>query len=113
VNKFPTINRSLGLVLWCALLVGIVLMSFGERRVDLWWQLTDGLALLDWYHLPTAPLVAFGFPNQPFVDEYSLYEIVLALLFYLGGFTAIHAAFIAVYLLIFAVPLFTARGIRR
>jgi hypothetical protein len=113
VNKLASINRSLGLLLWCSLVVGIVLTSLDERRIDLWWQLAEGRQILQSHHLPTEAPAAFGLPHQPFIDEYTLYEICLALLEKLGGFSAIHAAFAATYLLIFTVPLATAKGIRR
>jgi hypothetical protein len=105
MTRFSSINLRLRVVLWAALLAGIALMSFGVRQVDLWWQLPEGLAILRTHQLPAAPAAAFGLPSQPFLDEYSLYEIVLAALYRIGGLGAIHAAFIAAYLLVFALPL--------
>jgi hypothetical protein len=113
VTSLPSINRALRIVLWCALVVGIAILSLGVRQVDLWWQLPEGLSILRTHHLPTQPPAAFGLPAQPYVDEYGLYEIGLGVLYLLGGLTAIHVAFIANYLLIFLAPLVAARGMRR
>jgi hypothetical protein len=110
--KAATLQRALGLILGVALVVAIALTSFGERRVDFWWQLPQGLSILATHHLPAQPPDAFGAPRQPFVDEYSLYEIGLALLDQLGGFTAIHLAFLAVYFAIYLVPLLGGRTLR-
>jgi hypothetical protein len=110
--KGTPLHRSLGLILGCALVAAIFLTSLGERRVDLWWQLAQGLSIFATHHLPDAAPAAFGWPSQPFVDEYSLYEIALALLDQVGGLGAIHLAFIAVYLSIFAIPLLAARLVR-
>jgi hypothetical protein len=110
---FPSTNRSLRFLLWCALIIGIVIMSLGVRQVDLWWQLPEGLSILQNGRLPIAPPAAFGLLHRPYVDEYSLYEITLGLLDRLGGFGAIWLAFIATYLSIFAIPLATARSLRR
>jgi hypothetical protein len=106
-------NRTLRVVLWCALIIGIAITALGVRQVDLWWQLPEGLSILHDGRLPVAPPAAFGLPHQPYVDEYSLYEITLALLDRVGGFGAIWLAFVATYLLNFAIPLATARGMRR
>jgi hypothetical protein len=113
VTSLATLNRALRIVLWCALVAGIAIMSLGVRQVDLWWQLPEGLSILHTHHLPTQPPAAFGLPAQPYIDEYGLYEVGLGALYFLGGLTAIHVAFIATYLLIFLAPLTTARGIRR
>ena len=106
-------TRTLRVVLWCGLLVGIVITSLGVKQVDLWWQLPEGLSILHDGRLPVAPPAAFGLPHRPYVDEYNLYEITLALLDRAGGFAAIWIAFIATYLSIFAIPLVTARALRR
>jgi hypothetical protein len=105
--------RPLSLLLWCGLILAILLTSLGERRVDFWWQLADGQRILATHLLPTEAATCFGLPRQPFLDEYAFYECTLALLDRIGGLGAIHAAFAATYLLIFALPLAAARGIRR
>ncbi len=104
MNQAAALNRTLRAIFWAALALGIAAMSLGVRQVDFWWQLPDGLAILATHHLPTAPTTAFGLPATPWVDEYSLYEIGLALLDQLGGLGLIHVAFASVFLLIFALP---------
>jgi hypothetical protein len=104
VNQVVALNRTLRAILWVALALGIAAMSLGVRQVDLWWQLPDGRAILATHHLPVAPTTAFGLPAVPYVDEYSLYEIGLAALYQIGGLGAIHVAFTAAFLLIFALP---------
>jgi hypothetical protein len=113
VTSLASLNRALRIVLWCALVAGIAIMSLGVRQVDLWWQLPEGLSIIHTHHLPTQPPAAFGLPAQPYIDEYGLYEIGLGALYLLGGLAAIHVAFIATYLLIFLAPLVSARGMRR
>jgi hypothetical protein len=113
VTPLPSINRALRIVLWCALVAGIAIMSLGVRQVDLWWQLPEGLSILRTHHLPTQPPAAFGLPAQPYADEYGLYEIGLGALYLLGGLAAIRVAFIATYFLIFLAPLVAARGMHR
>jgi hypothetical protein len=98
--------------LWWALVLGIVISALNVRQVDLLWQLPEGRFILQNGHLPQAPPAAFGLPYRPYVDEYGLYEIALALLDRLGGFGAIWLVFVAVYLLIFAIPLLAARARR-
>lgn len=102
------LNRTLGLLLWCALVLGIVALAFGERRVDFWWQLGQGQSAFRGDSVP-----AFGLPHRPFVNEYQLYELSLVVFDRIAGLAAIHAAFVATFLLIFAIPLAAARGIRR
>jgi hypothetical protein len=113
VFTLASTNRALRLLLWCALIIGIAITALGVRQVDLWWQLPEGLAILRDGHLPSQPPAAFGLPHRPYVDEYSLYEIALALLYRLGGFIAIWLAFVAAYGLVFAIPLTAARDARR
>jgi hypothetical protein len=96
--------------LWLTLVLGIAISALNVRQVDLLWQLPEGRFILQNGHLPHAPPAAFGLPYQPYVDEYGLYEIALALLDRLGGFGAIWLVFVAVYLLIFAIPLMVARS---
>jgi hypothetical protein len=110
--KGIALQRSLGLLLGLLLLAAVFITSLGERRVDLWWQLSQGLSIVATHHLPEQAPAAFGLPRLPFVDEYSLYEIGLAVLDKLGGLAAIHLAFIALYLAIFLVPLSAARTLR-
>jgi hypothetical protein len=98
--------------LWWALVLGIAISALNVRQVDLLWQLPEGQFILQNGYLPHAPPAAFGLPYQPYVDEYGLYEIALALLDRLGGFGAIWLVFVAVYLLIFAIPLMAARARR-
>jgi hypothetical protein len=117
-QKFPahstaSLNRALRLLLWCALVIGIAITALGVRQVDLWWQLPEGLSILHDGRLPHEPPAAFGLPHLPYVDEYSLYEISLALLYRTGGFIAIWLAFVSAYLLVFVVPLAETRGARR
>jgi hypothetical protein len=102
------LNRTLGLLLWCALVIGIVALAFGERRVDFWWQLGQGNPVTESDSVP-----AFGLPHRPFVNEYQLYELSLFVFDRIAGLGAIHAAFVATFLLIFAIPLAAARGLRR
>jgi hypothetical protein len=113
VTSLASLNRGLRIVLWCALVAGIAIMSLGVRQVDIWWQLPEGLSIIRTHHLPAQPPAAFGLPAQPHFDEYGLYEIVLGALDRLGGLAAIRLAFIATFLLIFLVPLVAARGMRR
>lgn len=107
-----SIPLALRQLFWCALVLGIAISALNVRPVDILWQLPEGSFILQHGRLPQAPMAAFGLPHQPYVDEYSLYEIVLALLHRLGGFGAIRLAFVVVYLLIFAIPLAVARTTR-
>ena len=107
-DRVALLYRNLRGILWTALALGLGALSLTVRQVDLGWQLPDGLAILHTHHLPVAPTTAFGLPATPYVDEYSLYEIALAALYAVGGLGALHAAFAAVFLLIFALP-FAAR----
>ena len=113
VRTLAPTNGTLRLLLWCTLVIGIAITALEVRQVDLGWQLPEGLSILHEGRLPQAPPAAFGLPPQPYLDEYSLYEITLAGLDRLGGFGAIWLAFIATYLLVFAVPLLAAREARR
>ena len=113
MTRVVSLNRSVGLLLWGALVAAIVLTSFGERRVDFWWQLREGAAIWSTHRLPTDTPTAFGLPARPYIDEYGLYEVVLAMLYKLGGPMATHLAFITIYLSIFLIPLLAAKTARR
>jgi hypothetical protein len=45
---------------------------------DFWWQLAEGQQMLATGRLTSEPLRAFGLPSTPFVNEYVLYEVLLA-----------------------------------
>jgi len=100
-----SLNRSFQIFLWSYAFVYVVFCSLQITQVDLWWQLSEGLHILRTWTLPSAPAVAFGLPATPYFDEYAGYEVVLALLFKIGGFPGIWLAFISIYLATMLLPL--------
>ncbi|HET7101266.1 MAG TPA: hypothetical protein VFJ52_08965, partial [Terriglobia bacterium] len=79
----------------------LVWMAVGSLRVvqyDFWWQLAEGDFLLRAGRLPDAPLASFAAPAAPFINEYPLYEALLALWHRLAGFGGLLAGFSALAL---------------
>ena len=102
------LTRSLQIFLWSYAFVFVVICSLQVNQVDLWYQLAEGFHILETWTLPTAPAAAYGLPATPYFDEYAGYEIVLATLFKMGGFTALWMAFAMVYLGILFLPFGTS-----
>jgi len=98
------LNRSLQIFFWSFAFIYVISWSLIITQVDLWWQLSEGQRILQTWALPTGPAFAFGLPATPYFDEYAGYEVVLALLFKLGGFPGLWLIFIAVYLAIVFLP---------
>ena len=102
------INRVLQISFWSYAFIFVVSCSLQITQVDLWYQLAEGFHILSTWTLPTAPPAAFGLPAAPYFDEYAGYEIVLALLYKLGGFPGLWLVFTAVYLAIIFLPFSTS-----
>ena len=102
------LNRSLQIFLWSYAFIYVVFCSLQITQVDLWWQLSEGSQILRTWALPTGPASAFGLPATPYFDEYAGYEVVLALLFKIGGFPGLWMVFAAVYLAILFLPVATS-----
>ena len=98
------LNRSLQIFFWSIAFIYVVSWSLIITQVDLWWQLSEGARILQTWTLPTAPAGAFGLPAAPYFDEYAGYEVVLALLFKIGGFPGLWMIFAAIYLGIMFLP---------
>lgn len=98
------LNRSLQIFFWAFSFIYVVSWSLIITQVDLWWQLSEGAHILHTWTLPTAPAGAFGLPATPYFDEYAGYEVVLALLFKIGGFPGLWMVFAAAYLAIVFLP---------
>jgi len=112
VTVFPgrmrNLTRSFQIFLWSYVFVFVVACSLRITQVDVWWQLSEGLRILQAWAPPTGPAVAFGLPATPYFDEYAGYEAVLALLFKIGGFPGLWMFFSAVYLAIIFLPVATS-----
>jgi len=102
------LNRALQIFLWSYVFIYVVFCSLQIIQSDLWWQLSEGSQILRTWALPTGPVAAFGLPATPYFDEYAGYEVVLALLFKIGGFPGLWMAFSAVYLAIMFLPVATS-----
>src|SRR5271167_697904 len=102
------LNRSLQIFLWSYAFIYVVSCSLQITQVDLWWQLSEGAHILRTWTLPSGPVAAFGLPATPYFDEYAGYEMVLALLFKIGGFPGLSMVFAAVYLAILFLPVATS-----
>jgi hypothetical protein len=102
------LHRSLQIFLWSYAFIYVVFCSLQITQVDLWWQLSEGSRILHTWTLPTGPVAAFGLPATPYFDEYAGYEVVLALLFKIGGFPGLWMVFAAVYLAILFLPVATS-----
>jgi hypothetical protein len=102
------LNRSFQIFLWSYAFIYVVFCSLQITQVDLWWQLSEGSKILHTWTLPTGPAAAFGLPATPYFDEYAGYEVVLALLFKIGGFPGLWMVFAAVYLAILFLPVATS-----
>lgn len=98
------LNRSLQIFFWAFAFIYVISWSLIITQVDLWWQLSEGAHILQTWTLPSAPAGAYGLPATPYFDEYAGYEVVLALLFKLGGFLGLWIVFAAVYLAIIFLP---------
>jgi hypothetical protein len=99
------LHRSLQIFFWSYAFLYVVLCSLQITQVDLWYQLAEGSKILDTWTLPTAPPAAYGLPASPYFDEYVGYEIILVLLFKLGGFFGLWVVFASIYLAIMFLPL--------
>ncbi len=102
------LNRALHIFLWSFVFIFIVSCSLQITQVDIWWQLSEGARILHTWALPTAPVAAFGLPATPYFDEYAGYEVVLALLYKIGGFPGLWMVFAAIYLAIIFLPVATS-----
>ena len=102
------LNQSLHVILWSYVFIFIVICSLQIYQIDLWWQLSEGTKILHSWTLPTAPVAAYGLSATPYFDEYAGYEVVLAIIFKIGGFGGIWIAFIAVYLATIFLPFVTS-----
>jgi hypothetical protein len=103
------IHASLRVFLWSFAFVAVLLCSLRINQVDLWWQLPEGIQLWKTFTLPTAPVSAYGWPAASYIDEYAGYEMVLALVYKIGGFTGLWLVFSWIFLAIIFVPLVSGR----
>jgi hypothetical protein len=85
VDKNPSpaaLTRSRDLLLIIQLLFTLALIvnvCFAAiRSPDFWWQLSEGQEILAARSVNSPPLRAFGLPASPFVNEYIVYEAIIA-----------------------------------
>ncbi|MDB4793672.1 hypothetical protein OAG63_01415, partial [Methylacidiphilales bacterium] len=102
------LTRSLHVFLWSCVIVYIAISSLRINQVDIWWQLPEGLHLLHTWQLPTQAPAAFGLPPSPYFDDYAGYELILAIIYHIGGFVGIWVIFAFAFLGIFFLPLITS-----
>lgn len=99
------LSRTLSVLLASYVFVYIIFCSLQITQVDIWWQLSEGFHILHTFSLPTQPAASFSLPATPYFDEYAGYEVILALIYKIGGFPVLWILFSAVYLLIIFLPI--------
>ncbi len=90
--------RILGILSLC----WFALESLNVVQYDIWWQLVEGNFFWKTGHFPQTPPSSFAAPAQPYINEYVLYEAVLALWHKVVGWPGLWISFAAAALLPFA-----------
>lgn len=77
------------LVLGALLLLALLLGCFPMADFDIWWHLRSGQLVLDNRAVPRVDVFTYSNAGRPWIDIYWLYQIVVTLLFRLGGASAL------------------------
>lgn len=115
MKKFSINNRyqSIASLMDCFLLAIIIFFVLVQAmlfvQVDFWWQLAEGNYILSHGRIPSAPIMGVGGLYQPFFNEYILYEVIIALIWKLGGFEGTWLFFYLLSVGTFLLPLSNRR----
>src|SRR5512141_237347 len=77
------------MVIGALLLLALLLGCFPLADFDIWWHLRSGQLVLHNHAVPRVDVFTYTNAGRPWIDIYWLYQIIVTLLYRLGGASAL------------------------